>query len=187
MKKLMILVSVIACACGLQAASFTWGFGSDSSMDPTGAGDEGYLNQGKAFLFLGTVLQTANADGTYTLDINGAKEVASATMNEDYTFGSPSATVSSEAVTGVTGIDYTLVLAYDSNASDLASYEGYYYLINGTSTRGYDPQTEVEWAQMTSFAPIGQGDWRTASVPEPTSGLLMLLGMAGLALRRKQK
>jgi hypothetical protein len=27
----------------------------------------------------------------------------------------------------------------------------------------------------------------TAAVPEPTSGLLLLLGMAGLALRRKQK
>ena len=28
--------------------------------------------------------------------------------------------------------------------------------------------------------------WATASVPEPTSGLLMLLGMAGLALRRRR-
>jgi hypothetical protein len=27
----------------------------------------------------------------------------------------------------------------------------------------------------------------TAAVPEPTSGLLLVLGMAGLALRRKQK
>ena len=28
--------------------------------------------------------------------------------------------------------------------------------------------------------------WQTASVPEPTSGLLMLLGVAGLALRRRR-
>ena len=28
--------------------------------------------------------------------------------------------------------------------------------------------------------------WSTAAVPEPTSGLLMLLGMAGLALRRRR-
>ncbi len=28
--------------------------------------------------------------------------------------------------------------------------------------------------------------WSTASVPEPTSGLLLLLGMAGLALKRKR-
>ena len=28
--------------------------------------------------------------------------------------------------------------------------------------------------------------WSTAAVPEPTSGLLLLIGMAGLALRRKR-
>ena len=28
--------------------------------------------------------------------------------------------------------------------------------------------------------------WSSAAVPEPTSGLLMLLGMAGLALRRRR-
>ena len=28
--------------------------------------------------------------------------------------------------------------------------------------------------------------WQAAAVPEPTSGLLMLLGMAGLALRRRR-
>ena len=28
--------------------------------------------------------------------------------------------------------------------------------------------------------------WSTAAVPEPTSGLLLLLGMAGLALKRKR-
>ena len=32
----------------------------------------------------------------------------------------------------------------------------------------------------------GAGWYGAAAVPEPTSGLLMLLGMAGLALRRKR-
>ena len=51
-------------------------------------------------------------------------------------------------------------------------------------------QTDFEWSDesanvfkgATSFGGAG---WYTA-VPEPTSGLLMLLGMAGLALRRKR-
>ncbi|MCR5413849.1 MAG: PEP-CTERM sorting domain-containing protein, partial [Kiritimatiellae bacterium] len=30
------------------------------------------------------------------------------------------------------------------------------------------------------------GNFKTAAVPEPTSGLLMLLGVAGLALRRRR-
>ena len=30
------------------------------------------------------------------------------------------------------------------------------------------------------------GNWTAVAAPEPTSGLLMLLGMAGLALRRRR-
>lgn len=52
-------------------------------------------------------------------------------------------------------------------------------------------QTDFEWSNesgnvfkgATSFGGAG---WYTGAVPEPTSGLLMLLGMAGLALRRKR-
>lgn len=38
---------------------------------------------------------------------------------------------------------------------------------------------------MSAFNFASQGNFQT--VPEPTSGLLLLLGVAGLALRRKQK
>ena len=38
---------------------------------------------------------------------------------------------------------------------------------------------------LSTFNFATQGNFQT--IPEPTSGLLMLLGMAGLALRRKQK
>ena len=34
--------------------------------------------------------------------------------------------------------------------------------------------------------PASNFTYATASVPEPTSGLLLLLGMAGLALKRKR-
>ena len=37
-----------------------------------------------------------------------------------------------------------------------------------------------------STASQAAGAWTSVNVPEPTSGLLMLLGMAGLALRRKR-
>ena len=42
------------------------------------------------------------------------------------------------------------------------------------------------FTQYGGTAEGGSVAWATASVPEPTSGLLMLLGMAGLALRRRR-
>ena len=42
--------------------------------------------------------------------------------------------------------------------------------------------TTVGFANMTSAT--AASNWQ--SVPEPTSGLLLLLGMAGLALKRKR-
>ena len=46
--------------------------------------------------------------------------------------------------------------------------------------------TSVAFGTMAS-ATQNAANWTTAAVPEPTSGLLLLLGVAGLALRRKQK
>jgi len=40
---------------------------------------------------------------------------------------------------------------------------------------------------FTNVETLSSGKFMTDSVPEPTSGLLLLLGVAGLALKRKQK
>ena len=66
----------------------------------------------------------------------------------------------------VDGVDYTLTSATKSVKA----------LGTGAATIGFGNQ-----ASYTSTA----GNW--AAVPEPTSGMLLLLGVAGLALRRKQK
>ena len=48
-----------------------------------------------------------------------------------------------------------------------------------------NPTTGAKSSTLPTDGFVSAGQW--AAVPEPTSGLLMLLGMAGLALRRKQK
>ena len=58
---------------------------------------------------------------------------------------------------------------------------------NGTGTVLGASNLGTQWASTTSGKSSTIGSWTaTAAVPEPTSGLLMLLGFAGLALRRKR-
>ena len=77
-------------------------------------------------------------------------------------------------------------------ASDLlvggSSYDFYFTIKEGDYV--YTSKTLNKSAQATSTTLIAfgsaPGTWTSSSVPEPTSGLLMLLGMAGLALKRKR-
>ena len=54
--------------------------------------------------------------------------------------------------------------------------------VNGVNTK--DSSTSQNASFM--FGSQASQTWYAVAVPEPTSGLLMLLGMAGLALRRKR-
>ena len=53
-------------------------------------------------------------------------------------------------------------------------------------TFGANSSIDAAMADMSGFDKSYGGWVSTAAVPEPTSGLLMLLGMAGLALRRRR-
>ena len=180
MKKLIVLASSLAIACGLQAASYTWGFGSSDIMDSTG----NYIDGGTAFLYLGTVTASENA-----FDYSSATFIVSGGQQSDYSYGSMGAKVSSDLITSTAaGQAYTLILLENTGVTSLAGYEGNYILSTGTSSQGVNPMDDTDtWAVFNDPTAYGQAAWQTMSaVPEPTSGLLLLLGMAGLALKRKR-
>ena len=71
--------------------------------------------------------------------------------------------------------DYIAVIAYE-NGDD-----NQFRVFGGEADKG-DGTLTID--PGTGFGTAG--DWSPASVPEPTSGLLLLLGVAGLALKRKR-
>ena len=105
----------------------------------------------------------------------------------------------------IDGVDTTVSTATVSNgviaqsattfANDALIANTYYdfYFVIEDSGKSFTSSTKNVLAQESATASIGFGNMATATqtsgnwaaVPEPTSGLLMLLGMAGLALRRR--
>ena len=89
-----------------------------------------------------------------------------------------SASMSGGAVANTTFTDNRLV------AGD--TYD-FYYTMADSAGNTFKSDTRTARAQQTATVPLGFGAGGTWTVaPEPTSGLLMLLGMAGLALRRRR-
>lgn len=60
-----------------------------------------------------------------------------------------------------------------------------YLLVNDGAVETLEFKSDTSAAMTMSFGSQSEGTWQ--AVPEPTSGLLLLMGMGVLALRRKQK
>ena len=183
MKKLIIAAFAVAFAAATQAATVVWGGAvatPEDSMGVIGTGATAYLLwSSTAYTAEATTLSAAAVGGTTD---NGGTIVATYNIT------------STEAGNGVFegnyyksgSVDgYYAVLVNDPNASDKLSY---YYVgnLSGTSDLSSLADTDVRLnADWNSGEYLNQGGY-TVAVPEPTSGLLMLVGLAGLALRRRR-
>lgn len=193
------MLGVVALAVTVQAATFRWynggpiyQAGSDSAYVTTGTA---YLftGNGQADLLAGYLSAIAGGSSSGASYLTGAEGyVGSAVLNGASSFGSttmPSATIiSGRAVwtetTSDTSRNYFQVLVDGDNiyiADTLAvSVKG----VGNSNIQFYN--TESKSTVFDASAGFSTGGWYTTAVPEPTSGLLMLLGMAGLALRRRR-
>lgn len=179
MKKLMVVLAVVAMAMASQAAAFQWKTGATSKIYNAGTTD--LLASATAYLFV---------DGTQ-------ETVFAALANSKIAEGSvSSATVSAGAIAqtgfeaasnvGDTYTTYLVILMGNGDffisdtASTVTAADG-----KIATTMQFKEKDISQAAAKDASAGYSAPGWYTA-VPEPTSGLLMLIGMAGLALRRRR-
>ena len=191
MKKLMIACVAVAMAAVAQAASVNWTISNVySPSDSTAKVAAGSMS---AWLFV-----TANSTDVTTIKTTTLAAVQAVLDSGDLTglasLASAHGTNTSDGMfTGATGLDgfssgSLTAFAVVVDSTDLAS-AGNYFLASGGAekTATFTSPTGMKALAFGSQATITQsaGGWTATAVPEPTSGLLLLLGMAGLALKRK--
>ena len=187
MKKLMIALAVAAMAAGVQAAAWTWGVSATSGIEKPGT--EVDLSSGTAYLFADLTASQLNAivsdfaAGTYAAaGYEQTSPVADGVItkvnfDDSRTVGT-SVNWTMLVTTKIDGDDYLFI---SSPLTKSRQAEGKNVKITFSL---YDDSSAA--ASLASAGYSGAGWYQAEAIPEPTTGLLVLLGVAGLALSRRR-
>ena len=185
MKKLMIAAAIVCAAAMAQASSVAWKTDTNQYVYQSGSTST-KIDGATAYLFDTLVLSQTDLVKDFAKD---GFDITSYTAVD-------TASIASGKITAKTG---TNAVAYGDGTTKYQLYfatlvDGKLFIseeqpyqstgTTGTITAKYSPKsTSQKDAKMASGGYVGSA-WY--AVPEPTSGLLLLLGVAGLALRRRR-
>ncbi len=185
MKKLFVIAAAAGLSFAATASTVTWGVGSGSVIDSS------KITEGTFYLMYAS---TAFDSSKLTGESFSAETLAAAGLDKTFdTFAYSS-----------TGTTYKKNNAITPTSTGVAAGNGktvYEVLISsdgkniawGSTTMnlaaatGLNQQKTLDASGFTYVTAGGGGGGGSGDVPEPTSGLLLLVGAGMLALRRKQK
>lgn len=183
MKKLMMALAVVVCATMAQAAVVAWS-STAVAFNGTKLGNQTvqlYLvGVGGADDILFDTRTTMNAPAVN----KGKLTSATGAGQSSYVYNSKNVAGGDFVTAGGAdaGREYYMVITYNDGTKD------YKYTSSAVASSGLSSTAlgavDFTFTDKTSTVAGTKDAW--VAVPEPTSGLLMLLGFAGLALRRRR-
>ena len=185
MKKLMLALSAVTMAVCANAAAVSWASGNitDPNGDVANKSVTAYLwvvDAATYNTFAANTTGKAMSDAVYAA--YGSKTGEAYTSLTTSKKGVANLLDDSKAY-GAGDSAYGIIL-YTYGSGDDIQYMGNAGMVSFESAMDVTSENMSEFLLGSSTA--GAPAWSSASVPEPTSGLLMLLGMAGLVLRRRR-
>ena len=192
MKKLIVAMAAIVLGVSAQAALLAWGGYISNGLDANQTAQEGTVFN---LVYLGSTDLSSSLGDLYfdtRTGLVGTGEGASWTAAAGQTL------VDTHTLNADEAINYAFMKTFE-RADAAGGVNGNYLVImyDATTPNGYwaGQYTVSGVSDVTSAGSIEDYNWTigttmtekvTTSVPEPTSGLLMLVGLAGLALRRRR-
>ena len=210
MKKLIMIVAIICAAVAANAAAINWNSGTiyvaSDADGTTGSGTSykaGLLSSGRmvtAYLYefaTESLYAAAKASTVETLYADYVKSGISTTVDPVTSKGNGAANIT-QTVGDASGAHYGMIIYTDTDNINLGDSEAFVKVsfgiaqVDGATTVTVGNMalttggaTSVNWTAISAGTTPVPPD--PSDVPEPTSALLLAVGGAALALRRKQK
>lgn len=191
MKKLIMMLAVVTAAVAANAATVTWA-ATKGYLYEAGS-DTAKITSGTAYLMFATTAfdQSDLVSAFATAEGDSAATIAAMTASGALATGT--GTIGSNA--RIAAVDSTYAMTGDMSAY-FVIFNGDNMYVSGAIDAVYDSLTDkstIAFGAMSTSSKAAASDATKGytgagwyAVPEPTSGLLMLVGLAGLALRRRR-